>query len=498
MNNQSPLLAVLRQDLNAFIHKSFLITNPGEAYHSNWHIQTLAWYLKQCAEGKITRLIITLPPRHLKSHCVSVAFVAWLLGHDPSRKIIVASYSQELAKSHAMKCRMVMESPIFQKTFPGTVIHPNKCTETEVMTTMMGSRYSTSVLGSLTGRGGNLIIVDDPIKPADAMSESQRPKVNEWFDSTLYSRLDNKKTDVIIVVMQRIHQDDLVGHLLARGGWVTVDIPAIAVEARDYRIDDNRSYPRAAGEVLDAAREPQLVLDQIKENIGAYTFQAQYQQEPAPTGGTLFNWAGFRTYEKPPLVFDFLVQSWDPASKLSSDNSYSVCTTWGVIGDDCYLLHVVRERLEYPALKKRVLDHAFTMEAGVVIIEDTSAGISLLQDFDADKQLKAWPKQPRGDKIARAEKQTSKIEAGRVFLPAAADWLKEYRREIIAFPGSQFSDQVDSTVNFLESLPAVREKVRVHGRYHALCALNTPKPGYGATAGVGRITRIGAYMPDLW
>ena len=177
-------------------------------------IDAFTWHLAQCLDGNIRRRLITVPPRHLKSICASVAFPAWALGHDPSLRIIAASYSTELARKHALDCRAVLESSWYKDVFPGTRLHRDKNTELEFMTSRRGFRLATSIGGTLTGRGGNLIIIDDPMKPADAQSETRRRTVAQWFDSTLYSRLDNKADDRIVLIMQRLHMDDLVGHVL--------------------------------------------------------------------------------------------------------------------------------------------------------------------------------------------------------------------------------------------------------------------------------------------
>jgi predicted phage terminase large subunit-like protein len=495
-SDQAVLTAALREDLHAFIHKAFSIVSPGETYNDNWHIQTLAWHLQQCYERKITRLIVTLPPRHLKSHCVSVAFPAWVLGKDPTRKIIVASYSQELAKNHAMKCRTLMESSIYQKTFPGMEIHPKKCTETEVMTIKMGFRLSTSVGGTLTGLGGNIIIVDDPIKPIDATSEAQRKAVNEWYDSTLYSRLDNKATDVIIVVMQRAHMDDLVGHVLAKQEkWVVVDIPAIADEPASYRIGENEFHHRAPGDVLDPVREPLTVLQQTKTTLGSYHFSAQYQQTPVPPGGTLFHWEWFQHYDElpKPEEFNCIVQSWDFASSLGDNCSYSACSTWGFTGDRYFLIDVYRARLEYPALKQRVLDLAAKHMVDAILIEKASLGIPIYQDLVGGQRLNMWHYTPKLDKQTRATAQTAKVEAGRVYLPTSASWLKDFRFEVLAFPAGKFDDQVDTMVAVLEHGDTLRQRVDANGRYHALRTTNSPRPGLGPIGG-GRFYGVGGPM----
>jgi hypothetical protein len=214
----------------------------------------MAHELTMLMRGENRRLIITIPPRHLKSICTSVALPAFILGHDPTRKIICVSYLQELAVKHANDCRTVMNSDWYRRAFPGTKVDPGKNTETEVMTTQRGFRLSTSVGGTLTGRGGNLIIIDDPIKPTDAMSDTTRERLVQWCGTTLLSRLDDKERDAIILVMQRLHVGDLAGHFLTQGGWQNLNLPAIAEIEERIEIGPGRYHTRKVGELLHPAR----------------------------------------------------------------------------------------------------------------------------------------------------------------------------------------------------------------------------------------------------
>lgn len=450
------LNALVQQDLSSFIEKSFQALAPGETYHHNWHIDCLAWHLQQCLDGNIKRLIITLPPRHLKSICASVAFPAWALAQDPTRKLICVSYSNELTRKLALDFRSIMDSNWYRKLFPKTRAHRRKDTELEFMTSKRGFRLGTSLGGSLTGRGGNFIIIDDPIKPAEAMSEAERERVKQWYDNTLYSRLDNKREDVIILVMQRVHVDDLVGHVLEKEDWVQVNIPAIAEQEETYQIGDDEFYTRPAGEILQESREDAAALEAIKATLGSYNFSAQYQQCPVPPGGNMVQWEWFKTYKKCPAWSDFdqIVQSWDTASKAEELHDYSVCTTWGVLGSDYYLLDVVRERLEYPDLRRRVISEARRCVADTVLIEDAGSGTLLVQDLRmAASRQRNIPRpiaiRPRGDKVTRMAAQTAKIEAGQVLIPESAPWLHDFQLEVLAFPNGRHDDQVDSMAQFL-------------------------------------------------
>jgi predicted phage terminase large subunit-like protein len=438
-----------RQDLAAFIHRTFLTVAGGQAYHHNWHIEAIAWALMDCWRGNTKRLVITLPPRHLKSICASVAFPAWVLGQDPTQHIVCASYSENLASKHALDCRAMMESDFYRRIFPQTRLSPKKNAELDFMTTQRGSRYSTSVGGTFTGRGGNTIIIDDPLKPDEAFSEAKRAAVNEWYDRTLVSRLDDKRTGVIILIMQRLHLEDLVGHVWSKGGnWRFLQLPAIAQEEEYIFIDDGRTHYRAPGDLLHPKRESQEVLNQLKRDLGSFNFSAQYLQCPLPLEGEIINWSWFPRYDElpEPDPNDSVVQSWDTASKPGDSNDYSVCTTWLVKGKHYYLKDVLRLKLNYPDLKKIVIRHALHHRADTLLIEDQDSGTALIQELQNAYSGGPPPIgfKPQGDKQTRMCAQSAKIEAGRVLLPRTAPWLDDFRAELLQFPHGRYDDQVDS------------------------------------------------------
>lgn len=442
---------VLRHDLASFIQRSFQTVAPAQVYRHNWHIEAIAWHLERCLAGDIKRLIITVPPRHLKSICASVAFPAWALGRDPALRVIAASYSVGLARKHALDYRAVAEADWYRRTFPRTRIHPDKNTELEVMTTHQGFRLATSVGGTLTGRGGNFILIDDPMKPEEAMSETSREAVKRWYDGTLYSRLDNKAEDSIVIIMQRLHVDDLVGHVLEQEPWVHLDLPAVAETPQNVQVGPDRYIHRAPGDLLHPERESKTALDAIKATLGSYNFSAQYQQRPVPAGGALIKWRWFGKYREPPARGrnDRVIQSWDTASKAEEINDYSVCTTWQECGSSYHLIDVFRARLEYPDLKRRVLAEAERHHAQVVLIEDKCSGTHLIQDLRQEGMIRPIAIHPAGDKITRMSAQSAKIEAGNVLLPEQASWLQDFQTEILQFPYSRHDDQVDSVSQFL-------------------------------------------------
>lgn len=446
--------AMLRQDFCGFIERSFYVLNPQAEFLPNWHIEVIAAELEACRNGTTKRLIINLAPRSLKSHCATISFPAWLLGHNPSALIICASYGQDLSNKHATDCRTVMSSEFYRSLFP-TRLSSQRQAVHEFMTTMQGVRLSTSVGGVLTGRGADFIIIDDPLKPEEALSETQRKSTNDWFDHTLYSRLNNKKTGCIVIVTQRLHEDDLVGHVLQQGNWKVLSFPAIAEAEEAYAIETSygrRRFRRRIGEALHPAREPLQVLQSIREAQGEYNFAGQYQQAPAPLGGGLIKAAWFRTYNSIdiPKQFDYTLQSWDTASKPTELADYSVCTTWGMKDKQIFLLHVLRQRLDYPALKRAVVEQAQTFHATDILIEDKSSGIQLIQELINDGVYGVRRYEPTMEKIMRLHAVSNLIENGYVHLPEKAEWLAEFIHELTSFPKAKFDDQADSTSQALD------------------------------------------------
>jgi predicted phage terminase large subunit-like protein len=310
---------------------------------------------------------------------------------------------------------------------------------------------ATSIGGTLTGRGGNAIIIDDPIKPAEAESEAERRRVNDWYDTTLFSRLDDKEAGAILLVMQRLHQDDLTGHLVEKGEFEVLALPAIAAEYESLPIGDGCFHERSAGEPLHPARENLETLQRIKSSIGSRVFEAQYQQSPVPAEGNLFKAAWIKRYSSVPPreTFSDVVQSWDTASKLGSTNDYSVCTTWGIRENSYFLLEVYRARWEFPDLLRNVIAHAESHRLNTVLIEDANSGAALIQSLRQQSRLNIIGVKVTFDKMTRAVQQSAVWEAGRGVLPEAAPWLAEFEKELLGFPNSRYDDQVDSTVQFL-------------------------------------------------
>lgn len=444
---ESDYRLLLRNDFHAFLHRSFCELNPRTSFLDNWHVAVLAAKLEGVRRGETRRLIVNLPPRHLKSHAASVAFPAWWLGHDPSAQILCVSYGQELSDKLSRDCRALMTSRFYERLF-ATRLSPMRSAVEEFATTAHGFRLATSVGGVVTGRGGDVIVIDDPLKPEEAVSDSFRARVNDWYDNTLYSRLNDRRKGAIVLIMQRLHEDDLVGHVLAQEDWEVVSFPAIAEDDERYEIataSGVRTFGRKAGEALHAEREPLEEIERIRRALGSWNFAGQYQQRPAPVGGAMVKREWFKFFDSEPRPFERIVQSWDTANKATELADYSVCTTWGVKQKHFYLIDVFRRKLNYPELKRAVVARAGQFGAESVLIEDRASGTQLIQELVREGLVQVRKVVPDADKVMRLHAQTGAIENGFVHLPVHAPWLEEYLAELMTFPKSRHDDQVDST-----------------------------------------------------
>ena len=280
------------------------------------------------------------------------------------------------------------------------------------------------------------------------MSDTERDNANNWFDQTFYTRLRDKKNGVIIIIMQRLHQDDLTGHLLKKGGWELLRIPAIAEEDETWTIK-NKIYTRKQGQILHPAREDKKEIAEAKKELGSYGFAGQYQQRPAPREGGMIELKWFKRYKTPPSKFIRIVHSWDTASKEKEINDNSALIKWGETEDGYYILDVFKGRIRYPVLKKKALGFADRDNPDAILIEDKSSGMALIQDIQEDTKLPVIPIEPCGDKVTRLDTCSPTVEAGNVYLPESAPWLVDLENDLCNFPNIPKKDVVDAFSQFL-------------------------------------------------
>ncbi len=442
--------AMMRGDLPFFAEEAFKWLNPGTSLYRNWSHEAVCYRLERTINREVKRLIVNQPPRSLKSFLVSVAFPAFVLGNNPTEKFICVSYSQDLANKHASDFRKIVEHEEYRRIF--NVKEPSKNTEAEYQTSEGGFRRTTSVNGTLTGLGGNIIIVDDPQNAEEVRSKSNRAKVNEWFRSTLSSRLDDKATGVIIVVMQRLHPEDLTGFLLAEPEWQHLNLPAIATATIEVPLYANRKHFWIEGTPLQAGREPLALLDRLRNQLGPEVFAAQYMQEPVPPSGNMLKEEWLKTVDIMPTRQDGdeIVLSWDTASKATERSDYSVGLVFLVRNkNQYYLLEVLRKRLEFPELVRAVVDQAARHNPTAILIENHVSGIALIQQLKRDRVQGVIGFMPKLDKVTRMYVQTPKLQASSLILPRSAPGLGTFRMEYLSYPLVRHDDQIDALSQFL-------------------------------------------------
>lgn len=447
-NPRLVLKKALRQSFVAFLMKAWPDITGGQLLDWNWHLDAIAHQLARVEHGDTRRLIVNLPPRNGKSNLISIIWVAFMLGQDPTRRFVCVSYSNELSNKLARDCLSIMQSHWYRELFPATKISRKRSANWDFETTRGGGRLATSVGGTLTGRGGDTIILDDVMKPEEAMSAVARENLISWFQSTLSSRLNDKRKGAIICVMQRLHEFDLCGMFLEAGGWDQLSLPAIALEDAMIPLTRGKVHGRTAGDVLHPEREPLAVLEELKVAMGSPAFNAQYQQNPMPSQGNIFQASWLKYFDPDEYKRrGEIIQSWDTAIKTGPTNDWSVCITAAVIGQDVYIINVWRGRLEFPELHKKAVELALDYWADTILIEDKASGTQLIQALRSEENSRVsrpLGRTPEQDKVVRAAGISSMVEAGRVHLPEGATWLDEFTRELLSFPNSRFDDQVDA------------------------------------------------------
>lgn len=454
------LRALLRQDFGFFARGAFKELLPTTPILWNWHLDLIASWLQGVLAGRTRRLIINIPPRYGKSLMASVALPAFILGRDPAAEIVCASYTQPLSDKMASDTRRLMNSGWYQHIFPTRLANP-RSRLSELRTPQEGTRLATSVEGTLTGRGGNIVVIDDPLNPSQAASETQRKAVNQWFDHTVTTRSNDKENGAIVIIMQRLHQDDLVGHLMARGDWDILALPAIAEddERHEYfSLGQPRTFFRKAGEPLHPERESLVRIREAENAMGSYAFAGQYQQRPAPREGGMFKRRWFEIVEAAPAGL-VECRGWDLAASVAKPGSDPDWTAGFKIGRSFdgfyYITEGLRFRDSSAAVERSLLATAqrdgkschihIPKDPGQAGIAQASALTRLLSGF----LIRAVP--PTGSKETRAAPFAAQCEAGNVKV-VKGDWNEAFFDEIEVFPFGRHDDQVDAVVDAFNEL----------------------------------------------
>ena len=457
------LAAAIRLNFDLFLRALFPYVTGG-AYKHNWHIDAIVHQLDLMRLGQNRRLIVTMPPRHLKSIAVSTAWVAWMLGQDPSLRFMCVSYGDKLAEKHARDCLKMMRSRLYRMAFPNVRLVKGAIGDFE--TSAGGGRMSTSIEGPITGRGAHFIVIDDPMKAAEALSDNAREKVAQLIDGSLISRLDDDESGVasIVLVMQRLHEDDLAGMLIRRGGWNELRLSAIATCDEIIPLTRGRFYRRREGCALHPERRSLAWLHE-QRRINWYHFSAQHQQDPVPRQGNFVQRDWIQFYDEVPTS-GIVVQSWDTASQPGLRNDFTVGITARCDNGRYYVLDVYRNRIAFGGLERTVVELCRRYEVERLIIEQAGSGIQLIQRFEEalpDGVPYPIKIKPFETKAIRFEAQASRIQAGELLLPHAAPWLAEFIAEIVGFPNKRHDDQADALAQMLANPPWKRPSITIAG-----------------------------------
>jgi len=472
MNEEQILNAILRTEFKQFVRKVFSEISA-DTYLDNWHIDVICHEIMDMMEGKNNRLIVNIPPRYMKSIICSVALPAFLLGHQPETNIICVSYNDQLAEKFASDCRRIMVQPWYQELFSTTHLRQSRKSVNDFETTRGGGRMSTSIGGMLVGRGADWIIVDDPLKPTDAMSDTQRDKLNGWYGSSLCTRLNDKTNGKIMLIMQRLHMNDLTGFLLeSDAGFKLIKLPAIAQEDESWEWTDrirnlHKSFIRKKGELLHPERENMEVIKSMQDSQSEYGFSGQYQQEPVPLEGGIIKekWLQYYDFEKiknisPRKIWKIFI-SWDTACKTGDNNAYSACCVMAILKESdqykFYLVDVYREKLEMPDLMQMAKEvynnwkyHGEAIYPIKMLIEDKASGTQLIQLLNNDRDRHGYcfdieSIKPEMDKKSRLYGTSVHIQNGKLLFPEQKpEWWDEFAKELLGFPATKHSDQVDA------------------------------------------------------
>ena len=467
------------RSLREYVEMAWPYVEPSQPFKPNWHVDAMCDVLEACKRREILRLVMNVPPGVGKSLIGSVLFPTWIWSDWPGGKIISASFGSDLAESFSLRSRGLMES-LWWRARWGHQMTPNKAmwSKSDYRNKQGGMRLSVGANTGVVGQHGHIQIADDPHKPQDitgvaALSKANLEKTKTWWTETMATRVVDRGTAVRIIIMQRLHENDIAGLSLVEGGchhlclpmeyepkFASLPSPA-EPEAQPcpikkckaaHNLDaDPRTEP---GELLDTSRSPRAAVDGQKRELGSRGTAAQLEQRPSPAEGLIFKRSQIRHYrraELPPTKRMRMIQSWDMTFKETKKGSFVVGQVWGQLRADAYLLDQVRERMGMSDTCKALL--AMTVKwpkAHKKIIEDKANGPAV---FDTLRRRITGMRlvTPEGGKEARANAVEPQFDSGNVWLPhpEEAPWVLEYIEEMLAFPFGAYDDQVDTTTQAL-------------------------------------------------
>ena len=447
----------LADDFAAFAKKGWTILHPHRKLVWSWHYDYLCELLTLVKQRMLLRLIVNVPPRTLKSSLITILFPVWMWTTSPEHDFLTASYSLDLSTEHSLARRSLLQSRWFRSLWGDKLrLEGGRNQAAQFMNDKRGQMIATSVGGTVMGRGCDTAILDDLLSAAQAVSNAERTTANNWIDTPLRSRLNDPATGAIIVVMQRLHELDPTGFLLAQepGVWTHVRIPLVAEEEETWAFPiSGRIVHRKAGDILMPERfTPEVVEQQRSRRL---VFAGQYQQRPAPLEGNLIKRSEVRYYggidprtgqpdEKLPDTFDRKIISVDCAFKDLATSDYVAVIVIGVKGRKRYILNVVNQHLDAAATEAEIRRQRDAHRwVNAILVEDKANGPAVVQRLKINL-TGVVEINPQGGKVARMFAAAAEWQAGDWFVDRNAAWSEPFIEQIIMFPNAGHDDMADA------------------------------------------------------
>lgn len=457
--------------LYEFVKQAWHVVEPGATFVPSWHIEVICEHLEAITNGELRRLLINIPPRHSKSTIVSVMWPMWEWITDPSHQYLSASFSATISIRDNLKARRLIQSNWYQERWGHLFqLAGDQNAKQRFENDHTGHRIATSVGGSTTGEGGSRLILDDPHGAQEAQSDAMREAALDWFDASWSTRLNNPKTDAMVVVMQRLHELDVSGHILNDlTGWEHICIPA-EWDGVSRKTSLGPYDPRKTkGELICPDRFGKEEIENLKQILGAYGSSGQLQQDPTPAEGGILKTKYFELWPADETLppFMYILQSYDCAFTEKNTGDPTACTVWGIFnnkGKRCaMLIDSWDEHLAYPDLRMKVINDWATEYGGGgkslhrgrrpdrILIEAKASGQSLLQDLRQANVPAVGYNPGNADKVARAHQAAPILEMGMVWVPESkknpgqpVTWCHAFMKQVAKFPVAQHDDYVDT------------------------------------------------------
>ena len=446
-------LLLAEKSLHEYIRQAWAVVEPKDRFLDNWHIQAIAEHLEAVSRGQIRYLLVNQPPRTTKSLLISVFWPTWEWVDRPETRWLYSSYAQDLSTRDSLKCRRIIESPWYRSRWGNRYrLTSDQNVKTRFENDRTGYRIATSVGGTATGEGGDIVVIDDPHNIKEIHSDAVRESVLRWFDEVMQTRVNDPKTGRFVIVMQRGHERDLSGHIIAKQlGYEHLCVP-MEFDGKRRSTSLGHYDPRTEPEeLLWPERFGRSEVDALKVSLGSFGAAGQLQQTPAPAGGGIFKRKHWQFYNARPEKLDEVVLSWDMTFKKTSDTDFVAGGAWGRVGANKYLLDRVKERMGFAESVRAIRAmKARWPRAIAILIEDKANGPAIIETLQ--KEIPGIiAVNPEGGKEARAYAIQPEHEAGNLWVPdpAIAPWVEEYLGEMASFPRGANDDEVDQTTQVI-------------------------------------------------